>query len=82
MKNNCSLNQFITESVNFIFWNIFLYNNFKLIMKQTNKLVILALVSNISAKRLLRDNIYLQFMDDTLFDDDVANPTIGGPVND
>jgi len=51
-------------------------------MKQTNKLVILALVSNISAKKLLRDNIYLEFMDDNLFDDDAANPTIGGPVND
>jgi hypothetical protein len=51
-------------------------------MKQTHRLVFLALISNMPAKKLLRDNIYLQFMDETLFDDDVANPTIGGPVND
>jgi len=51
-------------------------------MKQSNKLVVLALISNTSARSLLVDNVYLQFMDNTLFDDEAPNPTIGGPAND
>ena len=38
-------------------------------MKQFNKLAVLALTANISAKKLFADEIYLQFMDETLFDD-------------
>lgn len=48
-------------------------------MKQN--LAVLALIGNLSAKKLYADNIYLQFLDDTLFDDDVKNPTISGPNN-
>lgn len=51
-------------------------------MKQTSKLAALALVGNISAKKLLADNIYLQFLDNSLFDDEAGNPTISGPQND
>ena len=51
-------------------------------MRNTNKLVVLALISNTSAKKIFADNIYLQFMDDVLFNDEMPNPTIGGPIND
>jgi hypothetical protein len=51
-------------------------------MKQSNKLVVLALIANTSAKHLFADNIYLQFMDTSLFDDETGNPKIGGPTND
>ena len=51
-------------------------------MKQTSKLVSIALIGNISAKKIYADDIYLQFLDDGLFDDTMANPTIGGPSND
>ena len=51
-------------------------------MKQTSKLVSIALIGNLSAKKIYADDIYLQFLDDGLFDDSMANPTIGGPTND
>jgi len=35
------------------------------------------LLGNISAKRLYADNIYLQFLDNSLFDDEAANPVVG-----
>ena len=71
-----------SKSVNFVFFNILIYYNFILIMKNTNKLVVLALISNTSAKKLFADNIYLQFLDEGLFNDEMPNPTIGGPIND
>ena len=82
MKKYSFINQFISNSVNFAFFNILIYNNFILIMKNTNKLVVLALISNTSAKKLFADNIYLQFLDEGLFNDEMPNPTIGGPIND
>ena len=51
-------------------------------MKQTNKLAVLALVSNTAARHAFHDEIYLQFLDDGLFNDEMPNPTIGGPIND
>lgn len=71
-----------SNSVNFVFFNILIYNNFILIMKQTNKIAVLALISNSSARHAFHDDIYLQFLDDGLFNDEMPNPTIGGPNND
>ena len=51
-------------------------------MKQSNKLIVLALISNTTAKKLFADNIYLQFMDNSLFDEESVNPIVGGPEND
>jgi hypothetical protein len=51
-------------------------------MKQSNKLVVLALIANTSAKKLFADNIYLQFLDESLFDDDTGMPKVTGPNND
>ena len=38
-------------------------------MKQCNKLAVFALTANVSAEEVVADEIYLQFMDETLFDD-------------